>query len=376
MNSVESAKMMVLREELETGSVFLSTKINKIRWHPSKFTYRDGAYTGIVAVGSYDETVNKISVYEIKLGNFPPEMNRLCTQNIKGGASDLQFVHDESRRTSLLLGSTFDGDLVVYETINLKEITMRKLEKQANGAYPDLAYIGSLSLHHGSLTSMDVSTHREVVTAGSDGVVQIVDLGESIKPMRKIEVNGAAIKCVRYTSAGIVVASNQITFIDLRSNSKIPIKSEKGIGFQSIAPHPHQGNFICSGASDGTVCVWDLRATALPLTTQNLHRDHVWEMHFLPAQSDAVVSCASDTLALVNYNPENALTHDFGAKVRARRELALVHAQERVGLNACDAHESGVVLGAGDSGCVVLAKLPTPHGGETYGLLRDENNYV
>jgi hypothetical protein len=49
--------MLAIREELETGSVFLSTKINKIRWHPSKFTFRDGAYTGIVAVGSYDETV-------------------------------------------------------------------------------------------------------------------------------------------------------------------------------------------------------------------------------------------------------------------------------------------------------------------------------
>lgn len=52
-----SAKMMVTREDLETGEVFLSTKINKIRWHPSKFTYKDGIHTGIFAVGSYDETV-------------------------------------------------------------------------------------------------------------------------------------------------------------------------------------------------------------------------------------------------------------------------------------------------------------------------------
>ena len=86
-----------------------------------------------------------------------------------------------------------------------------------------------------------------------------------------------------------------------------------------------------------------------------------------------MVSCASDTLTLVNYNPENAVTNDFGAKVRSRRELAQTHAQERMGFNACDAHESGVVVGGGDAGCVVLAKMRG--GSENYGLqISDENN--
>ena len=35
----------------------------------------------------------------------------------------MKFVYDESRRMSLLLASTFQGDLIVYEAINLREIT-------------------------------------------------------------------------------------------------------------------------------------------------------------------------------------------------------------------------------------------------------------
>lgn len=66
--------------------------------------------------------MNRVSIYSLNFnGNNPPETTRLCCQTIKGGAADLKFVLDEQNRASLLLASTFNGDLVAYQAIDLEE---------------------------------------------------------------------------------------------------------------------------------------------------------------------------------------------------------------------------------------------------------------
>lgn len=45
--------------DVESDTLFLSTKINKIRWHPAPFLQEEGATRGLFAVGSYDEVVWK-----------------------------------------------------------------------------------------------------------------------------------------------------------------------------------------------------------------------------------------------------------------------------------------------------------------------------
>jgi hypothetical protein len=47
----------MVKEDVETDTVFLSTKISKIRWLPTPLLPCDGGFGGVVAVGSYDEIV-------------------------------------------------------------------------------------------------------------------------------------------------------------------------------------------------------------------------------------------------------------------------------------------------------------------------------
>lgn len=292
----------------------------------------------------------------------PPEATRLCFQNIKGGASDLKFLASDS--STALLASTFNGDLVLYDALDMQEQGQISLDGRAYDKCPDLKYITSMRLHQGSLLSLDVSDNQEVVTADSGGDIKIVDIREGINELRKIEGDGIPANCVRYVYSNIAVASNTIKLFDLRDSSHAPvkIKNETGKYFQSIATHPNQ-RFLCSGSNDGNICVWDPRNYTMPITKHEWHKSHVWEMQFLPSLPDVVASCSSDCLAIVNYNSDRALAHDFGAKVRAQREKVQSLNHENFGLNSCDAHgPSGMVASAGDSGGVVLAKWSTPGG--------------
>lgn len=355
---------MVQQElEVETDTVYVPSKVSKIRWHPSPFSQEESGHKGLMAVGTYDEVVNRVVIYSLNIGasNNPTQMTRLSWQNIKGGVADLKFVPEGSHSTSLLLASTFNGDLNIYNTNNLEKKMQLNPDVSGYGAYPNLEFHRSLHLHQGSLTSMDITSHREVATGGSDGDVKIVDL-ENFKELRKIAGDGIPINCVKYTSTSIVTASNQIKLLDTRSNAQTKIRNDKGVPFQSIAPHPHQGNFLCSGSYDGVVNVWDLRSSTIPISSLNSHSDHVWELQFLPGRSggdETLLSTSSSLLSLTLFNPTRVNAHEFGAHVRAHLPKSISLPRQGHNLNTCDSHAggSGLVAAAGDSGSIILARL-------------------
>jgi WD40 repeat protein len=145
-----------------------------------------------------------------------------------------------------------------------------------------------------------------VVTGGEDGRVVVRHESNISLPTIEFDGDGAAINRVIFDGDGDVVVSanaiGQLCFWDARVTSARPAKSMRdglsASAIWSLAQHPARPSMVASGASDGSVSIWDTRAERWPLSRSLAHAGDVWDLAFT-ALADRLASVGADGTCLL-----------------------------------------------------------------------------
>jgi WD40 repeat protein len=287
---------------------FVGQKLNKVRWYS-----KTSNANGIIAAGSYDGTTNRVYLYGVDCAKeTTQDPMQLCSLPTKGGVTDIRFadVHKPMLLVSTTKGCFYmlaiqDLDVYTYEPESIFPTftpTSLQWEKEP--------------LHRGAMTGMDLWGQYELATVGDDGDVIIVDLLASNPKTLSKGGDGQGHRAVKFiSSAEILTASRDIRVWDLRSQSMTAIASDESKGnvfIQSLASHPDQPHYVASGATDGSLTIWDRRNFLWPLQKINAHKDHIWEVKFHPSSPDNIITCSSSQAYLWNFNKTRKNAANFG----------------------------------------------------------------
>lgn len=91
-----------------------------------------------------------------------------------------------------------------------------------------------------------------------------------------------------------------------------------------VAVHPHQPDFLATGAGDGSISIWDVRNTKWPINRSKAHSGNgtfysfsiyllkfhtVWQIAFHPRAPNYVLSCSLDgNLLFWDFNASKDIT--------------------------------------------------------------------
>ncbi|CAK0736740.1 hypothetical protein CVIRNUC_000795 [Coccomyxa viridis] len=200
----------------------------------------------------------------------------------------------------LKVGDMGSGDLVVLAGTSTGNVSRLRLQAPlAPGADPSGVQLmgeGDIDgtqllpwqqLHQGSVAALDICTEtREAVTAGSDGALMVLPLdspagAQSIMQPR----SSASYAAVCWSSPQAFVSagtSGGLEIWDRRRSGKPQLRSPISWGITGsgaldaaqgqglsrqihcLAVHPSRPHLCVTGASQGTLAVWDLRMTSAP----------------------------------------------------------------------------------------------------------------
>jgi len=185
---------------------------------------------------------------------------------------------------ALLLLSTPHHAGALPENITVCDESLSELRAAGGALAPRLP-----ALHAGRVACVDARRDcGRVLTAGPDGRLFVVDPSAGAagaSPFRNTG-GGAAYRAARWADAHTFVTARPVGGLqvwDVRSGPRAPVASAAPAewGHTGVAAldgalgvrreltccrvHPARPGLVATGASGGTVCVWDLRAAARPL---------------------------------------------------------------------------------------------------------------
>lgn len=106
----------------------------------------------------------------------------------------------------------------------------------------------------------------------------------------------------------VVTVGSQVERWDVRADPQDgPVLVMKDVSAASslhtLALHPNQPEFMATGASDGIVAVWDVRAAGWAVSNVRAHQADIWDLEFHPLHPDFLFSASDDgTVLRWNFN--------------------------------------------------------------------------
>nr|XP_002127557.1 nucleoporin Nup43 [Ciona intestinalis] len=315
--------------------IFVSQKMSRVRWKPNSTSLQKSS---VFAAGSYEDTKNSVSLWEItqtnKLKNNPEmedidngQPRKFSSYAVKGDVSGLDYAD-----SSLIVAGTSCGDILLF---NSSESLV--LQHEWNRL-------------HGRGGCTDVATSLPgIVSVGEDGNINLMRI-ESKRPLRVIEHGDSCpITSVRYLTSSEIVTTNtvgQLRMWDTRSPSDSPtrimVSSDQLVALRSVDHHATQSHVLATGGADGCVTLFDIRKECAPVNKLQVHDEDVWEVRFHKTSPSHLFTCSQDGSA-------RRLDSTFDLKVMARDgggsapEVSEVVSKCGLSINSLDVSGSSLV---------------------------------
>ncbi|KAK4882408.1 hypothetical protein RN001_005727 [Aquatica leii] len=264
---------------------FISEKINKIRWRPDPFNDSHSFITG-----SWDNDQNNIKLWNFEKGEDDADIYPFVIQNyeFEGDVTEAKFINSDYCVVSSSLGSVYYLKITNTLTGDV-QITNEKLWSN----------IHKFKNQDPSLCTSFTVYENDVVTAGEDGRVNVLNL-QNKDVLRTIEeADSCSLNCITFVKHSEVLTGNsrgQMKIFDLRVKGNQPTNSFMLSGDQiaatCLAYHPNQRHMVVAGDEDGSLTVWDLRQNSFPVNLLSAHSESVSEIQFHPDHPDQMFSCS------------------------------------------------------------------------------------
>ena len=150
----------------------------------------------------------------------------------------------------------------------------------------------------------------EVAAVGEDGGLVVLEAERGGKKWRTQSREPALYAVAWWDANTLAVGGTVVSFWDVRaSGGKKPVltltpspgaQMHLGAALLCVSPEAPQPRRLAAGATDGTVSVWDVRASASLLSRFVAHRSDVWDVQLLGSGGGggepglALLSCGSD----------------------------------------------------------------------------------
>ncbi|CAG9769548.1 unnamed protein product [Ceutorhynchus assimilis] len=267
------------------NGIFVSQKVNKIRWKPETF-----GEPHFFLTGSWDDESNKIVLWDIVENAEEEDFYPFSVAEYPycGDVTEMKFLN-----TEYFACSSSSGSANVMR-VSLSEIgepliqnytTWENLHYFKNG---DPSPCTALAVHDNDMATVGEDGRINILRAQSKDIVRRIDNADS-----------CSINCVIYLNHNEILTSNlrgQMKSWDLRSDTKQP-KSSFMLSGDLVTPtqltyHPSQRYIIIAGDELGALTSWDLRQNTYPVNVLNAHEGAISEIQFHPDHLDHLFSCS------------------------------------------------------------------------------------
>jgi len=291
-----------LGNQSDLKQCFLGTKFSKIQWYESPNEIYPSKSTSILATGSWDEELtNDVSVWRLDASKEVEEPELLTSFSVKGSIHDLKWYNSSDGKVFVICSTSF-GSIYLLRVVNFEAFLQHEaFEDMEEEPLLELEKYQVWTLHNGPCTF--AIQRQEIISVGEDGAIHILDIFEK-QPKRAIyNAESVSIRGVAYVNYSTIVTVNSAAHLrlwDLRERNSTPPRTMKDEApLNTVAVHPSQPEYICSGSSDGCVQIWDtLQAGRTPPFRVQVHGFDVWQVMFHPNSPNRILTCSDDGRAL------------------------------------------------------------------------------
>ncbi|KAH8349051.1 hypothetical protein KR084_000241, partial [Drosophila pseudotakahashii] len=368
---------------------YISEKVARVRWLPEQLQQSERFVTG-----SWDMDRNFVRLWRLQSNQYatatesdnvdqmPRCMDKVAMEDDVTG---MEFVDKDT-----LAVSCADGELLLLllgndsKTLPLKKSLTGHLsvfnvqraveeDQMQRTARSERLHCFQRSQEPAPCTDLSVYG-TDIATAGEDGCVNIVSVGNVRQVKRTIEADSMALFSICYISQQELVTANRmgvIRMLDARVATEaqpkitfmVASQDDKSSNFvSSLSTHPMQQHILLCGSEEGSITVWDLRNLNYPASYLSAHKSPINEIGFhrkdpsklfTAAEGGEVWMWSENKVLGCDSNKDGHSPWLSGDRVRSLVDVEGVLSNIRKSVNSFDVHGSRLVCG-GDAEAVYL----------------------
>nr|XP_016940061.1 nucleoporin Nup43-like [Drosophila suzukii] len=347
---------------------YISEKVARVRWLPEQLQQSERFVTG-----SWDMDRNFVRLWRLQsnqyatatesdnVDNVPRCMDKVAMED---DVTAMEFVDKDT-----LAVSCADGHLSVFNV-------QRAVEEDQMQRTARSERLHCFQRSQESAPCTDLSVYgTDIATAGEDGCVNIVSVGNVRQVKRTIEADSMALFSICYISQHELVAANRmgvIRTLDGRVATEaqpkltfmVASQDDKSSNFvSSLSTHPMQQHILLCGSEEGSITVWDLRNLNYPASYLSAHKSPINEIGFHRKDPSKLFTAAeggevwmwseNKVLGCESSKKDGNSPWLSGDRVRSLVDVEGVLTNIRKAVNSFDVHGSRLVCG-GDTEAVYL----------------------